>query len=232
MQLEESTVATPADIMDALRTGTQKLHDQTESGAFNDALLKGKLPLDSYVDMLGQLLLVHRALERRLRDHRAAHPAIDRVVREHYLQEPYLLDDLAYFGRNPEQVEPLPSVQAFETQMDATAKQNPASLLGYLYVLEGSNNGGRFIARAVRRVYNLPDTHGTRYLDPYGEQQKAFWQEFKADMRSVEFSDADRAAILEAANQMFIAVMRLHVEMYAPIAATKSSGGKCPFHHG
>lgn len=41
----------------------------------------------------------------------------------------------------------------------------PAAILGYHYVLEGSNNGGRYIARPIRRVLGLGD-EGTSSSTP------------------------------------------------------------------
>ena len=59
------TTATP--VMPELKSATQKLHDDTEHGTFNKRLVMGQLPREAYVEMLGQLFLMHRALESNLR---------------------------------------------------------------------------------------------------------------------------------------------------------------------
>ena len=78
--------------------------------------------------------------------------------------------------------------------MDRLASEQPMALLGILYVLEGSTNGSKFIARKVRPAYELPATgEGSAYLDPYGDVQPARWQEFKAAMDALNLPAADVA---------------------------------------
>src|SRR5262245_51084064 len=115
-------------IMAQLKSSTQTLHDETEHGTFNDELVKGRLPLANYVDWLGQMFLVHRCLEAHLRTHRTQLTMIADVVREYQLQEPYLREDLVYFGRNPEEIKPLAATAAFLRKIDETAASEPAGL--------------------------------------------------------------------------------------------------------
>jgi heme oxygenase len=200
--------------MTRLKESTQALHDATENGEFNRQLVQGRLPLESYIESLGQLFLIHRSLERELRRHQAAMAPIGAVVRDYQFQEPYLRNDLAYFGRNPDDVGPLTATRNFIGQVQRTSARQPIALLGMHYVLEGSNNGSKFISRAVRRAYGLSELNGTHYLDPYGDRQKEYWESFKADMNQQVFSESDTAAILDAAAKTFEAVMELHLELY------------------
>lgn len=221
-------------IMFELKESTQNLHDQTEHGNFNKELVNGRLPLTQFVESLAQFYLIHRALETQLRSHLPHSPAMAAVVLEYQFQEPYLLNDLAYFGRNCETIQPLPATNEFIARIDAAAAECPAALLGMHYVFEGSNNGSKFIARAIRRAYNLTDGNGTQYLDPYGDQQRDYWQAFKDAMNAQDFADAERHAIVRAASETFAAVMRLHRELDAgstpaPQTAVPKAGG-CPFH--
>lgn len=227
------TELTPG-IMIQLKESTRKLHDATEDGTFNQDLIKGKLPLDAYVALLTQLYFVHRALESQLRRLRGTQAAFGRVLREYQFQEPYLLEDLAFFGRDVAKAEPLPATRGFIAEIDRLAEENPLALLGVHYVFEGSNNGGKFIARALRRVYNLSGSAGTRYMEPYGENQAAYWQAFKNDMDAVGFSPDECEALVSAACETFEAVGRIHGELQhrdAPSPSVRTtSAGKCPFH--
>jgi len=231
------TEASSTGIMVLLKESTRKLHDATEDGAFNQDLIKGKLPLDSYVALLTQLYLIHRALESHLHRLRAARTPFERVLRDYQFQEPYLIEDLAFFGRDVAKAEPLPATRAFIAEVDRLAEDNPVALLGVHYVFEGSNNGGKFIARALRRVYNLSGSNGTRYLDPYGENQPAYWQAFKNDMDAVGFSPEECETLIAAACHTFRAVGALHRDLQNTVAAACStasrpaSAGKCPFHN-
>jgi heme oxygenase (biliverdin-producing, ferredoxin) len=225
-----------ASIMVRLKEHTQSLHDATENGAFNHELVKGQLPREQYVRMLEQLWFIHRTLEGQLRAHVGRVPAFQIVLRDYQFQEPYLASDLAFFGRQPATIAPLAATKRLMDRIDEIAASEPVGLLGLHYVFEGSNNGSKFIAKAVRRAYQL-DGDGTRYLDPYGENQRAYWQQFKDDMNAATFSPSQADAILAAAGAAFEGVMKLHAELHeAPVKTSASSSPatssapKCPFH--
>jgi len=234
---------TDTPIMMRLKTETQARHDATEDGSFNQELVKGRLPLDRYVESIAQLFLIHRALEAALRDNKSKHPAFARVLRDYQFQEPYLRDDLAYFERKADSIEALPATEKFLFAINRLVEQCPVGLLGMHYVFEGSNNGAKFISRAVRRAYALPEGRGTTYLDPYGENQRDYWQAFKDDMNASSFSQEESTALVHAACGAFDLTMQLHRELYEGVGpaparpadeatpAAKPSG-KCPFHHG
>lgn len=226
-------------IMVQLKESTRAQHDATEHGAFNEQLMKGRLPREAYVQSLEQLFLIHRALEHHLRRFRTELSAFDRVLRDDQFQEPYLREDLGYFGSKVDSIRPLSSTRKFLERIESIAATQPVALLGIHYVFEGSNNGSKFIAKAVRRAYQLNDTSGTRYLDPYGDRQTETWKHFKEDMNACVFTPQETIAILQAAGDTFLAVMELHRELYETVQhsaearkpATEKPIGKCPFHH-
>ncbi len=206
-----------ASLMTRLREETMHLHKETESGPFQVDLLSGRLPLDSYAELLEQLLLAHRALERHLGRMAETHAAFRQVIHERQFQERNLMKDLLHFDRDPNRARALPATQSLIDWIEETARSRAMALLGIHYVLEGSKNGGRFIARAIRRLYSLADGAGTCYLDPHGDDQQAFWQEFKSGMNRVDLTGAEADAIVEAAKETFRGLMRIHQELHAAV---------------
>lgn len=83
------------------------------------------------------------------------------------------------------------------------------------YVLEGSNNGNRFIAKAVRRALGLVEGAGDRYLDPYGDAQRGLWAHFKQRMDAAGWSGEEADAMVRAAQDTFDAVGALSEEIQA-----------------
>ena len=154
-------------VMQRLRESTRDLHDAAEHHDFQRAFAQGSLPRDRYVGYLGQMYLVHKALEQRLRSAAETSEAIRAVVDERQYQVPYLVEDLEFFDVDPDSIEPLPATQRLIDEIEQMASE-PASLLGLHYVLEGSNNGSRFIARGLMPAYGMAPGPGLRYLDPYG----------------------------------------------------------------
>src|SRR5690606_5322893 len=97
------------------------------------------------------------------------------IVKDHHFHTGSLEQDLRFYGVDPDTVEPTPGTERMNAYIDAVEEKDPAALLGIQYVFEGSTNGARFIARSIRMAYGLEDRDGTRYLDPYGDAQRANW---------------------------------------------------------
>ena len=187
-------------VMERLRAETADLHSSAEGKDFQRRMVKGELTRDDYARWLGQMLLVHRALEAPLRALMGS-PAFA-ALREEQLQEPYLLEDLDALGQDPAAMTPLPATAALVASIERAAAETPLALLGYHYVLEGSNNGNRYIVRQLAPALGL-NGHGQRYLDPYGAEQPAKWAQFKRDMDAVGFAPADADVLVAAAREMF-----------------------------
>lgn len=212
-------------IMDRLRAETRDLHDAAEQHELQRNLGKGRLDRDLYIAYLRQLLLIHRALERGLDRQRQNDPEIARVIEDHQFQTPYLEEDLAFFGCPINAIEPVAATASLIRQIEADAEESPRVLLGYHYVLEGSNNGGRFIAKNVRVAYGLDGDAGMRYLDPYGERQRELWMRFKEAMGAVAFGDEECDAMVDRAKTMFGAIAGIGDELLANTTSSPSLVG-------
>jgi heme oxygenase len=75
-------------------------------------------------------------------------------------------------------------------------------------LLEGSTNGGRFLARVLRTAWQL-DGRGLDALDPYGEDQPARWAEFKRDMDALQLPPEDADGVVAAAVATFTAIAEI-----------------------
>ena len=200
-------------IMTRLKSETADLHQAAESSPLQRRLVKGELPRDLYAAFLGQMYLVHAALEQAVRDASASHPGFSAVVREYHHREPQLCEDLAFLGVDLNAITPIGATTAMLTAIARTAAERPIALLGMLYVLEGSTNGSKFIASAVRKAYQLEQGPGAAYLDPHGELQRDRWQAFKHDMDSVGFTETEAQDIIATAKGMFRSITDISDEL-------------------
>ncbi len=198
-----------AGIMETLRTETAEHHERAEKHPFQRAQASGALPRERYAANLGQMMLVNRALTAHLRRLASSDPRAAAVIREHQFRENDFAADLRHFGVVPESVIALPGVAEAIAEMNETVEGAPLAALGMHYVLEGSTNGGQYIARGVRRAYGLQGQEGTRALDPYGDRQRPLWAEFKASMNAATFTAQETQDLLTGARWMFDAVSRI-----------------------
>jgi len=196
-----------------LRTETAEHHRRAEQHEFQQQMVRGTLPQPLYVRWLGQMLLVHAALEAHLARLVAREPLLGTVFDTSRHKAPALRADLAHFGTGEDAV-PLPATTKLVELFNRLWREAPRALLGAYYVLEGSTNGSKFIARRVRPAYGLAATGpGSAYLDPYGDLQPARWQGFKAAMDALDLPAADVTRMTGAAQQTFDAIRELGAEL-------------------
>lgn len=217
--MPESTPAIPT-IMGRLKAASEDLHRMAEGRDLQRLLVRGTLPRPLYETYLAQMHLVHTALEDRIREVTREHPAFASVLRDYHWREPQLRADLVFLGGEVAQIEPLPAARALIEHIDREAADCPVALLGMLYVLEGSTNGSKFIARAIRKAYQLEQGPGVAYLDPHGELQRERWGAFKHDMDSVGFTETEAQDIIATAKGMFRSITEISNELSELVGAT------------
>lgn len=206
-------------IMIELKEQTAELHSYAEHRPLQRDMLKGSIKRERYTAYLGQLMWVHHTLEHALEEQNTRHPAFGVVLRPYQQRLGDLRADLEFFGQSPDKVEPLPATMRVVEAIAHTARQTPVALLGMLYVLEGSNNGSKYIARSMMRGHDLQPGKGVSYLDPYGDSQMDRWQQFKKDMDAAGFSEEEGEQLVAAAKIMFQGIADISDDVYEPVAA-------------
>ncbi len=209
---------TTTHIMGRLKSATNDLHRMAEDRELQRKLVKGTLPRGLYTAFLGQMYLVHRALEDRIDTVADRHPAFAAVVRDYHERQGQLEQDLTFLGADPDEVTAVPAAAALVREIGRTARDAPVALLGMLYVLEGSTNGSKFIARALHKAWGLDRGPGLSYLDPHGDLQQERWLAFKRDMDAVGFSEAEAVALIDSARLMFQSVADISDELIEPVS--------------
>ncbi len=203
-------------IMSRLKSATAELHRQAEGTSLQQRLVKGALPRDLYATFLGQMYLAHSALEGSIRDVSETHRGFATVVREYHRRESNLSEDLDFLGVELDTITAAGATDALLADIRQLAREQPVALLGMLYVLEGSTNGSKYIARAIRSEYGLGQGPGASYLDPHGELQQERWQAFRQDMDDVDFTETEASAIVNAAGRMFRSLTDVSNELSEP----------------
>lgn len=195
-------------IMDRLKVGTAELHKQAESRPLQRQLGAGTLPRAAFAAYQVQLLLVHDQLERCLDEQvaRASHPAFAVAWQGLARHSENLRRDLIAHGVDATGVAPLSATADLLGDLDAWSAQDDLSLIGALYVLEGSMNGNRFISKALQRAWGIDAEAGLSYLDPYGDDQRAMWMDFRNRVNEFQFTEAESLCILAGADRMFKAI--------------------------
>ncbi|MDX1972190.1 MAG: biliverdin-producing heme oxygenase [Candidatus Sumerlaeia bacterium] len=194
---------TPSGPMQRLKEETWDMHQMAEGQALEQNLIKGTLPKEKYVENIGQRYLIHSRIDSLLKKARIADPRVANIVDDTQFHSESARKDLQFFGIDPLEVEPNEATSAFLDVIQAAFEEAPINLLGIHYVMEGSTNGARFIAKAIRKAYDLEGTAGTYLLDPYGEQQRPNWMRFVQTANAQQYSDAEVTRMVHYARETF-----------------------------
>ena len=203
-----------------LKAETHDQHIRAERHPVQHELVSGRTSAAGYAAYLAQMYWVHHSLESNLsdavtREAAEAQGPLGAVVREYHRRLPQIEADLAFFDAEVGQNPASPATQRFAEWIGHTAQTRPTALLGGLYVLEGSTNGGRYIARALRRALSLADGRGTAFFDPHGEAQTERWHQFKTDLDSLALDAAAQATVVAAAGRTFDAIVEIMDDLAA-----------------
>ncbi|MBX8522325.1 biliverdin-producing heme oxygenase [Pseudomonas cichorii] len=183
--------ASPARLLDALRSETNQLHVGLEK----------RLPFFSPVLNSAYYLRLIKAYHGFYRPLESALLASGLVPAELAVPErvktPALLQDLRALGMTDQAMDSLAQCRHLPVI------DSPGACLGVLYVLEGATLGGQILRREIHKRLGLDEYTGAAFLNVYGSATGMHWKAFLAFMDSVPADAATTEAAVLAAQSTF-----------------------------
>jgi len=201
-------------MIEELKISTYLHHVHLQAISYFQALVSCQLPLESYVGQLRALAIIHGALEHELE---ASPNQVIQAVWQADLKRMALLNqDLGYFS--PRVVADVKASvdEALKVaeQIRLRSVQQPVSLLGYLYVLEGSALGAKVLMPQFARAFLLAGTEGLSYLNHYGAETYGKWQQFQQRINTTLGVADHREIVLQAACELFDHLKNIFTALY------------------
>ncbi len=203
----------PASLADALREKTKDAHARAEKHPMQARLVKGEATREQYAAWLGQMLHMWKALDAVVVKLASRDPRVAAMVKPYHPHAERIAADLKFLGQCGGCHPAVPAASGFAMWLSVAAANSDPAVIGAWYVLEGSANGGRYIAKALSRALDLPGPDGLMALDPHGERQREYWQAWRADLDAQPWKGYERDAIIAAAAATFDAVWSVMEEM-------------------
>jgi heme oxygenase len=206
-----------AHVTDSLRTETQSHYARVEALPFFKALATRELPRDSYVGLLQALEIVYAAFEQAVRQ--STNPVLTAARDAHRRTLSLIRRDQAFFANRALEGSSHAVLHALilEQQIRERARQDPVSLLGYLYVLEGATLGGVMSRSFVARALHLRGADGLIYLSGYKLWTRAQWSQFARRLAESAAGPAELDRVVEAAREVFTGIEEIIRTLY-PVA--------------
>jgi heme oxygenase len=203
-------------VMDRLRSETRPHHDRAEQSGFGTLVMDGGLTMPHYVAHLAAWRRILAHLEQALRC--SDDEVVQAVWNEGLAKAPILdrdLDALSPGGvvwRDSTGA----AVAAFTDLIDRLADEEPRSLLGVLYVLEGSTMGGSVMKPRIAGQLDLDGDHGLTYYGVYGKNVGPNFKIFRASMADAANGTGAEDRIVDAAKATFDGVSDILRTIAAP----------------
>ena len=192
-------------LADSLKERTTEMHRHAETRPLQKALVAGQVTRHQLAIYLAQLGYVHKAIEDLLATlPHSAMAGFEACSCEHskaIAEDLKVLDGTASI---------LPETTKIVDELHTRAAEAPLFVVGTLYVLEGSMNGNKYIARGLASSLGIkPGEPGLSYWDPYGDEQLERWQAFRKALDDLHLTDAEQHAVQDGAAFMFSAVAEI-----------------------
>lgn len=193
-------------LADTLKERTREAHARAEKHPVQARMVKGEVSRAEYAAWLGQMLPVWRAVDAGLAALAARDARVAAMVKPYHAHADRVAADLKFLGQCGGCHPALAATTRFVALVERAASGDGPALVGVWYVLEGSANGGRFIAKALSRGLNIAGPEGLTSFDPHGERQREYWQAWRAGLDAQTFTGAEREAIVATAAATFDAI--------------------------
>lgn len=172
-----------------LEAETADAHARLGTVPFFRALHAGELPKSAIVSLLRSLSIIHAALERTLS--RSSSSVLAALHRHAPSKGELLAADLEAIGAQPfSSVTPAIRAALEYASEIITDGDELSSLVGALYVLEGSQNDANKLKHAYARCLSIADEQ-LSYIGCYGTDTAAHWTAFGEYLNSLPMAEAE-----------------------------------------
>jgi heme oxygenase len=188
-------------MLEALRAATRVLHERIDNSEFAHAVANGTIPLPRYASFLRAVHAVLSAVEETVE--RSGSAELRAACAHGGERRARLVRDLAYLQTDLRGVDAaVLHALALGQQLRRDAQLASAALLGYLYVIEGSQLGGLFQKKALEGRPEL-QAGGLAYLTGAGRDTQAQFRAFVAKLEAALTDDAALASAIAGATHAF-----------------------------
>lgn len=217
-----------------LKEATQELHQVLESLPFHQALRERTLSPVSTKTLLRALAIVHAAVEKELTA--CGDERVRSVARRASFKSGLIRADLQRWadGAGPDNDGAILSALELAQAIREKSAPDPFWLAGFLYTLEGSQNGGLFLKKMIQEC---PGQLELTCLGAYGPNTGTQWKAFTSGLDELELSEQETRQVEAGALAAFegfekimrplhpytVADLRYHVSAVNPEAGNHAT---------
>ncbi|MFS0856477.1 biliverdin-producing heme oxygenase [Paenibacillus taichungensis] len=186
---------TASTIMERLKSETAHYHRQVEQNEYAKAIMNQTVSLGEYKKYLEKFYGFLKPLEEQaVQQPFWESTGLDIGIRG---KANLLENDLRNLGASEEEISQVPLCK------DLPDISTPARLFGYLYVIEGSTNGGQIMTKRLSQFLPIDANRGLEYFNAYGTETRTRWAEFTELLRQSITAEEDHDIMVHTASETF-----------------------------
>lgn len=198
----------------SLKKQTMELHAKAHEIPYIVNFMKNNIPMISYIGHLRALAIIYGTLENQLFN--IENQEIKAFLENYSPKLPLLLSDLEYLKAN-EVKDIMPAISNALHVADKIlvySNSKPYKLLGFLYTLDGSLNGGSILKKHLSKTFHFQNSDGTKYLSCFNDKFKSFWAGFIANFDTKITENQQKEDIISAAGEIFLDLMKIYESLF------------------
>ncbi|MCS4277184.1 MULTISPECIES: heme oxygenase (biliverdin-producing) [Mycetocola] len=200
-----------------VRERTRQDHSSSEGADFMADLMRGRGTREDYAALTAQHFFIYEALEAAA-DAQAEDEVAGKFVFESLRRLPALERDLAFLlGDNwREQIAPLPTTVNYVARINEIGSTWAGGLIAHHYTRYlGDLSGGQYIARLMKRQFELDEAGVEFYAFPEIEDPAVFKDAYRELLDALDWDEAERERVIEEIVRAYAYNTNLFVDLGA-----------------
>lgn len=204
------------NVITRIRAAISTAHESIEKTPYSLAIMSASIGISDYAVSLAQLHAVHHALEAV-----AANTEFSDFFDNDMVRTAAIKRDLSFWGARLADFTIMSESQATADLIRTSVEKDPVSLLGLIYVIEGSRMGSLVIVKPLSAAFQVTphDGQGLDYHTEGARKTPGRLAAWKARVEQLGLSDAD-VAIMESAA---VRLMESLTSLYAKLPASETT---------
>ncbi len=197
-----------------LKKQTKELHEKAHQIPYIINLLKDNVPKESLIGHLRAFTIVYGAIEHHINQIDNAH--MKDLLNGYTPKLPRLLLDLESIEAK-EVKDIIPAVGNALSVADRVmiySLKSPWKLIGFIYTLDGSLNGGSIFKKHFAKILSLEDSSELSFFSVFDDSFKHFWASFTDKLNSDLIGASIKDDIIAGAQEVFYDLMKIYGSLF------------------
>lgn len=197
-----------------LKLKTMELHEKAHEIPYIKNLLKDNVSKESLTGHLRSFAIIYGTLEHHISRLKAEQ--FKNFLTAYTPKLPLLLNDLEMINASevPDIIPAISNALSVADRIMLYSIKSPWKLIGYIYTLDGSLNGGSIFKKHFSKILNLGENNYLSFFSVFDTDFKQFWNNYTDCLNSETLDPIVKNDIISGAEEIFCDLMKIYESLY------------------